>query len=282
MKKTSVWALLALACSASNVFGQLASDKNERYQIESDSLIIGHSKTTTIVFPHAIKSVDRGSNAVLVQKVKGIENILQLKAAYADFNETNLTVVTSDGQLYSFVLNYNEKDAMLNWAIRKTKQGIVADLGLSEKENEAELQSFAELASHENKNLDGVKDNKNGMKLQLTGLFIHQDIMYYRINVANNTDVNYDISQFRFFIRDQKKAKRTASQEIEVTPSYVHNRVTVIESRSEVCLVFALEKLTIPDKKYLAIQLMESKGARHLELQVRNKKMLQLAVLPSL
>jgi conjugative transposon TraN protein len=282
MKKTSVWVLLVLVCSAGNVFGQLSSDKGDRYQIESDSLIIGHSKTTTIVFPHAIKSVDRGSDAVLVQKVKGIENILQLKAAYADFNETNLTVVTSDGQLFSFVLNYNEKDAMLNWAIRKTKQGIVMDLGLSEKENEAELQSYAELAAHENRKLKGVIANKFGVKLQLSGLFIHQDVMYYRINVTNYSDVNYDISQFRFFIRDQKKPKRTASQEIEIIPSYIHNSVAVIGGRSEVCVVFALEKLTIPDKKYLAIQLMESKGARHLELQVRNKKMLQLAVLPSL
>lgn len=282
MKKISLRVLMLLVCSTGNVFGQLSSDKHERYQIESDSLIIGHSKTTTIVFPHAIKSVDRGSNAVLVQKVKGFENILQLKAAYADFSETNLTVVTSDGQLYSFVLNYNEKEAMLNWAIRKSKQGVQADLGLSEKENEAELQSYAELASQEIKTLEGVKDNQDGIKLQLTGLFIHQDVMYYRIKVENDSDVNYDISQFRFFIRDQKKAKRTASQEIEIIPTYIHNSVAVIGSRSEVCLVFALEKLTIPDKKYLAIQLMESKGARHLELQVRNKKMLQLAVLPAL
>ena len=90
--------LLLLTISA---FAQ-QTDKNRLSKIEPDSLTIVYSKTTNIVFPYAIKSVDRGSQDILVQKAKGLENMLMIKAAQKGFSQTNLTVVTADGKLYSF------------------------------------------------------------------------------------------------------------------------------------------------------------------------------------
>lgn len=46
-----------------------------------------------------LKSVDRGSKDVLAQKAKGVESILQVKAAKTNFDETNLTVINADGKL---------------------------------------------------------------------------------------------------------------------------------------------------------------------------------------
>lgn len=280
MKKSSV--LVMIVFITGNVFGQLQSGKSKIYKIESDSLVIGYSKTTSIVFPYAIKSVDRGNGAVLVQKAKGVENILQIKAAQRDFIETNLTVVTSDGQLYSFVLNYDEKTPVLNLVVNKAKTALPEPWDSAENENEAVLQSYATLASYEKKKMHAITDNKYSMKLQLNGLFIHENVMYYRIRVENNSNINYDISQLRFFIRDQIKVRRTASQEIEINPLYILNNTSLIEGQTAVCLVFALAKFTIPDEKYLAIQLMEDKGGRHLELQVNNKRLMQPGVLPVL
>jgi len=281
MKKMNVMLTMVVLFFMTNVFGQMQVNSNDSYKIKLDSLAIAYSKTTNIVFPNSILSVDRGSSDVLVQKAKGVENILQIKAAQHDFTETNLTVVTADGQLYSFVLNFDEKKPLLNLVVGQ-KTSISEHLGSTEIENEAELKSYAEVAFYEKKKLRNVKDNKYNIKLQLNGLFIYEKVMYYRIKIANNSNVNYDISQLRFFIRDQKKAKRTASQEIEISPLYIYNNIELIEGKSEVCLVFALPKFTIPDRKYLAIQLMEDQGGRHLELQLKNKKLMQLAVLPAL
>lgn len=74
--------------------------------IEPYRLEVSYSKTTNIVFPHAIISVDRGSKEILAQKAKGVENILQVKAAKENFTETNMSVVTADGRLNSFLLKY--------------------------------------------------------------------------------------------------------------------------------------------------------------------------------
>jgi len=152
----------------------------------------------------------------------------------------------------------------------------------SESRNEKEVEEYSKLAFYDKKELRAEKENKYGMKLQLNGIFIQNDVMYCRILVVNNSKINYDVEQLRFFIRDDKKVKRTASQEIEIAPIFVFNDVATIEEESENTFVFAVSKFTIPEKKYLAIQLMEKDGGRHLELHVKNKKLLQVTVLPKL
>src|SRR5690349_15869235 len=72
-------------------------------------LEVSFNKTTSIVFPFSITSVDRGSPDILAQKVNGVENVLQLKAGQKDFKETNLTVITADGKLHHFTVNYAEE-----------------------------------------------------------------------------------------------------------------------------------------------------------------------------
>ena len=46
---------------------------------------ISYEKTSNVILPFAIKSVDIGSAAVLAQKAQGVENILQLKAGEQNF-----------------------------------------------------------------------------------------------------------------------------------------------------------------------------------------------------
>jgi conjugative transposon TraN protein len=270
--------LLFMTISA---FAQQAS-KNNLSKIESDSLLIAYSKTTNIVFPFAIKSVDKGSPDILVQKAKGIENILQIKAAQKGFFQTNLTVVTADGKLYSFVINYNEEFPQLNLALNKTKPDGQEIYFSDEIVNDRDIQEYSKLAFYDKKKLRGEKERQYDIDFVLNGIFIRDDVMYYRIKVTNNSKINYDIDQLRFFIRDTKKVKRTASQEIEIIPIFILNDVVKIDGEAENTFVFALPKFTIPEKKYLAIQLMERNGGRHVELNVKNKKLVQVTVLPKL
>jgi conjugative transposon TraN protein len=258
------------------------TNKNRLSKIEPDSLTIAYSKTTNIVFPFAIKSVDRGSQDILVQKAKGLENILQIKAARKGFFQTNLTVVTADGKLYSFVLNYGENSPQLNLTVNKTKPEGQEIYFSSESGNEEDVQEYSKLAFYDKKKIHGEKESNYETEFQLNGIFIRDDVMYYRIKVTNNSKINYDVDQLRFFIRDNKKVKRTASQEIEIIPIYILNNVVKIEGKAENTFVFALPKFTIPEKKYLAIQLMEKNGGRHVELHVKNTKLVQVTVLPKL
>ncbi len=236
--------------------------------IEPYRLDIAYSKTSNIIFPYAIISVDRGSKDVLTQKAKGVENILQVKAARDSFPETNLTVVTADGKLNSFVVNYASQPAVLNLSFSGAKANTIF---LSpENVNQAEIQSYAKVVATHKKKVRGIKDKDYGICLRMNGLFIQDEVIYLRINIENQSNISYDIDQLRFFIRDRKKAKRTATQEIEISPVYIQNDTDKIDGNSGQTMVFALPKFTIPDKKYLAIQLMEKNGGRNLQLKVSN------------
>ena len=87
--------------------------------IQSYHLNITCNKTTNLIFPFSIESVDRGSKDILAQKVTGAENILQVKADKQNFSETNLSVITADGNLYSFIVDYLNEPPQLNIVFQK-------------------------------------------------------------------------------------------------------------------------------------------------------------------
>ena len=242
--------------------------------IEPYHMTVAFSKTTNIIFPYSIVSVDIGSQDVLAQKAKGVENILQIKAAKENFSQTNISVITGDGTLTSFLVDYAEQPAVLNLSLDIEEKKYSTCI-LSEMVNEAEVQKYAKLASVSEEKINSVKDKKFGIRVKLNGLFIHDNIMYLRMSIANKTNINYKIDQLRFYVRDQKKAKRTATQEIEINPLYVKGDTAVIVGQTERVFVYAVPKFTIPDKKYLVIELMEKNGGRHLKIRVRNKTIIQ-------
>src|SRR6185436_8256523 len=69
-------------------------------------LNITTQKTTSLIFPSAVTHADIGSVDMLVQKVEQANNILLVKAGKKNFEQTNLSVITADGTVYSFIVNY--------------------------------------------------------------------------------------------------------------------------------------------------------------------------------
>lgn len=242
--------------------------------IESYHVTVAFSKTTNIIFPYSIVSVDIGSRNVLAQKAKGVENILQIKAAKDSFPQTNISIITADGKLTSFLVDYAKQPSVLNLSLTGTGGQNTISIP-SESINQEQLEHLATMAAESKTKIRGIKDKAFGACLKLNGLFIHEDIMLLRFNIANKTNINYDIDQLRLYIRDQKKSKRTATQEIEILPVLVQNNIGKVAGQSDNTLVFVVPKFTIPDKKYLAVQLMEKNGGRHLELHVKNKKIIK-------
>lgn len=236
----------------------------------TDFLDIAYAKTTSIVFPYTIHSVDKGSQDVLVQKAKGLENVLQVKAARQHFDETNLTVITSDGKLYNFTLCYSDSPSKLTYTFSEEKKGNFLTYS-DGNDNQQRLVYGAELAYHERKKVN-YKEVGNGITLAVTGLFIHNDLIHYRVKIVNDTHISYDIDQLRFFVRDQKKAKRTASQEIEIIPVWIYKAAEKVEAKGTAQFVCVLPKFTIPDDKNLIVELIERSGGRHLLLELKNSK----------
>ncbi len=61
---------------------------------------------------------------------------------------------------------------------------------LATQPNEAEVQANAENVVKANRNIKGVKDKKFGIKLQLDAIYLHDEVMYYRIHIQNHSNID--------------------------------------------------------------------------------------------
>jgi conjugative transposon TraN protein len=250
--------------------------------IPSFPLAICFTKTTNLVFPFKIKSVDRGSKDLLVQIAKGAENVLQLKAAKENFEETNLSVITSDGKLYSFIVCYSGQPGVLNLHFAKDSSVIKEPpLQFQGVGNEAIMEMDAKNIMKQKRSVSGIKDKKYGMRMRLTGLFIRNDVLYFQIQLQNRSNISYDIDMVHFIIKDKRQARRTASQELPVQPLYMYGNNISIKADASQSLVYALPKFTIPGKKWFYVQMIEHNGGRHLQLKISNSKIVEAKLLLS-
>lgn len=245
-------------------------------QSENDHrLEVSFNKTTSVVFPFAITSVDRGSRDILARKVNGLENVLQLKAGQKNFPETNVTVITADGKLHHFTVNYSEQTARQTITISDTKNAdgerlILAKDAVNARDIKVLCDKvLAESASKVN------KEKKHGMVLTLGSIYVSGDFLLYKVQIRNKSAINYDIKSLKFYIRDRKKVKRTSSQEIEAVPVFVANQTDQVDGYGSSEMIFALRKFTIPDGKALHIDLFEQNGGRNLKLKLSNSDILK-------
>lgn len=266
MKKV-LWVLLSLAGF------KVAGQQGELVSIKPFYIQITNSKTSHLVFPEKIQGVDKGSRDLLAQKAKGSENILKIKAAREGFPPTNLTVITVDGKVYSFLVSYDKDPENLTILIGNRQRPAAAIPG-----PEGRQDFFKELATtvaNSEAVTRSTKDKKGKVAFRLTGLYVHQDVLLYGLKLDNRSPLDYDFESLRFFIKDKKRVKRTALQLSEVKPVFILNDTNQVPSRSEHHMVFVLPKFTLASDQRLVIRAKEKNGARHLELQVGGKPILR-------
>lgn len=70
------------------------------------------------------------------------------------------------------------------------------------------------------------------MELELKGIYINNDVLYFRLQLQNSSNVSYDADDISFTIKDKQKSKRTATQELSLTPVYTYNAFTNVAADS--------------------------------------------------
>lgn len=246
-------------------------------------LPIATDRTTSLLFPSAIRHVDRGTEQVLAQQVKEADNLLLVKAAQPGIKETNLTVVTADGQIYSFAVSYNDRPFQTIYNLESSRGAAASNIKFEgELMSKGDLDDYCKIILDNKQSIRGISDAKWDINSQVAGIYIKDKVIFYQLLLNNFSSIDYDIDFIRFFIKDRKKSKRTASQEIELVPLSTAGNMAIVPGMGRQLITVALEKFTLPDAKFLAIQIMEKNGGRHLTLRVKNKKIIQAILLPDL
>lgn len=262
--------------------------------IRSYSVELAFNKTTCILFKSPIRSVDLGSRDIMADKANEVENVLRIKATRIGFNETNFSVMTSDGKFYSFIANYNESPSVLALNLAVGLDGLDKSSAQSSYERapqppvefagtrttQAELVERCASVMRQRQRVRNIGKRGYGMKVSLRGLFIQDNVLYYKIALRNTSNIKYDLDFIRFFIRDKALVRQTSRQELEVSPLYVYEGPFVaVEGKQTVEKVFAFPKFTIPNGKVLQVRVGERNGGRTVAFRVNNRRIVKASPL---
>lgn len=275
MKQRSKVLMGVILCVFTNFYvgAQSINESIKSNFIKPYPVAISETKTTNIIFPYSIISVDRGSSEILVQKAMGVENILQLKAAQPGIAETNITVITNDGQFYSFLVSYASDPKLLNIQVFKDssveKKSMVLSRSLL---NQAEVNNITKQVENHKRFLH-IYTREQKMKLELKGIYLKENIMWFSSRLKNSSLIDYKPESIRFFVRDLRRVKRTARQANEVVPLFTEMD-SVIVGKAEGNFIFGFKPFTIPKTQQLFIVVTEDNGGRSLTLPCSYKLLL--------
>jgi conjugative transposon TraN protein len=266
---------------------ELSKELTSDQVIKPFNLEVTFNKTVHIIFPSAVKYIDLGSANIIAGITDAADNVVRVKAAIKDFKgETNFSVITDEGDFYSFNVTYSEEPQKLSFEM---KDLIHDHLNEDSRNSSTEIyfpefgdstpkevnMNMKALYKNGKKEVRHINSKRNGIQFSLYGIYIQNDILYFYTEIKNTSDVSFDIDFIQWKIVDKKVARRTAIQETSIEPIRSFNYVTNIPGRTSEGAVFAINKFTIPDDKRLIVKVFEKNGGRHQSFFVENKDIIQ-------
>lgn len=291
MKRDLIYlTLLAALFAAAKVMAQ-NDGATSRQGLTPRTIEVGFAKTVHILFPASVTYIDIGSMSIIAGKADGAENVVRVKAAVRDFaEETNLTVITEDGGFYTFDARYAENPATSTIEIAAAESPAAQPASASEparadegrvllrevgRERPATVKRVLSDIYRQNRaDVKGIHTRKYGVEVEVRGIYVHNDVIYLHVQIANNTNISFEVDYRRFVVADRKAAKRTAQQQRIIEPLRVCNDPSIVRGHQRQRIVFALPKLTLEEDKILLLEIAEKDGARHQCLEISSKELL--------
>lgn len=291
MKRDLIYlTLLAALFAAAKVMAQ-NDGATSRQGLTPRTIEVGFAKTVHILFPAPVTYIDIGSMSIIAGKADGAENVVRVKAAVRDFaEETNLTVITEDGGFYTFDARYAENPTTSTIEIAAAESPAAQPASASEparadeghvllrevgRERPATVKRMLSDIYRQNRvDVKGIHTRKYGVEVEVRGIYVHNDVIYLHVQIANNTNISFEVDYRRFVVADRKAAKRTAQQQRIIEPLRVCNDPSIVRGHQRQRIVFALPKLTLEEDKILLLEITEKDGARHQYLEISSKELL--------
>ncbi|MEA4809366.1 conjugative transposon protein TraN [Macellibacteroides fermentans] len=258
------------------------------------ALEVTFNKTVHVIFPAPIRYVDLGSADLLAAKADGTENVLRVKAALRDFSrESNLSVITEDGNYYTFNVKYADEPVKLSVemtdflhdgeAVNRPNNALAVYMQELGQESPLLVKLIMQsIYKNNDREIKHLGSKRFGIQHTLKGVYTHNGLLYFHLQLKNSSNVPFNVDFITFKIVDKKVAKRTAIQEQVIWPLRAYNNLMVIGGKRTERTIFTLPKFTIPDDKMLVIELNEQEGGRHQRFTVDNADLVRAKVINEL
>ncbi|WP_341836819.1 conjugative transposon protein TraN [Chitinophaga pollutisoli] len=270
--KTFISCCLMLLLTGSLALAQPShSDNIRRYRLS-----LSTDQTTVLVFatPICEGCVDRGHPDIATEMVTGMKNVLRVKARTSSLPLSNLTVITEDGKIYAFTVDYNTRPSETLWEVEPP---LAAAAQFShERLSDASISKFLQIMDA----MPAVKSKPatktpGKMRMSLADLYQKGDVLFFKFQISNSSGMDYDLNLTRYYVRDKKRAKRTAKLEKPLAPlAEQRPDQQRVNAGRKANLVVAFPKFTIANNKLMVVEIFEHNGDRPITLMIRGHQLL--------
>lgn len=252
---------------------------------QNDTIEITQFKTTQIIFKNNISFVEPGTGDLQV-KYKMIDNILILQSMVpeSDFINTNLFIKTDDN-VYNPIIKYSKSprrqtiaEESLRTALSnsqsnttykltdKNTNSVVLNKTENKDKNQANVQSrdlplFNKIVSLN----DAYKPSRayeTGVWFRFYAHYIVKDKFYFKLELENTTELDYNIEHIFFSIKNRRKKNATVTQR-EINYTKALNDVKVVPAKSKQYIIYEFNSFSINKDEEVMIELKEKNGARN-------------------
>ncbi|MGX5857964.1 DUF4138 domain-containing protein [Dyadobacter jiangsuensis] len=251
------------------------SQNSSLYAIEALPLQVSAESTVSLSFAAAIKTVDRGSAELLAQKANGVENVVLLRAARSGMLPTSLIVITADGELHTFQVEYQQQPACIGLQVMPKKHQPAA-ARFPDTISQAQISEQVSAAMDQPSNLHR-KAAAGGLSVKIDGLYISGGVICIRLKLYNRSVIDYQTESLRVFSCDKRQIKRSASQQQQLELIGSCGEYDLVGASEQKTVVVALAKTTLPKNRILVLELRERGGARHIRLPLRARHLSKIA-----
>ena len=279
------WPATALAQDSIANTSSLETARLRPYRLQ-----VTYQKTSHLLFPSPIRYVDLGSDLIVASKADPIANVLRIKSAVQQFDEeTNFSVITEDGQFYSFDVLYNSYPETLSYDLvkmqrhqEKTEATDVLFEDLKGSSSSLTEMLMKKLYDNPTRQIRHIGSKSYGILFSLKALYVHNSKFYFIIDIRNSSQLSYEVDYISFTIADKKNLKRTVVQDKVISPLRTYPEIFDVDSKSRQQSVFLLNQFTLLDSQILEIELFEKNGGRHQKLEISNKELVNASLVDQL
>ena len=248
-----------------------------------DTIYANEKMNLALFFPTNIRQGIVGAeNFVFSYNRERAQPLGLLKATKGD--QSNLLVVTTDGKVYSYIIEYAASLTEMNRFVpisesigheHQRKPLVVPDTIKSDSSLVVKKQyptAFLEkscialLKQPERKNI--IK-RKEGLSLAIKNMVYYEDLVFVQFEIKNESGIDFDIDYLKLAMVIGNNKRKASYQSVPLVPRYVHNMPKKTRHAESSRFVYVMPKFTLGENEKLQLGLKELKGNRELIMKTR-------------
>ena len=241
--------------------------------IAQNQIDVCENKTTHLIANEKVSYVQVGDfEKIIAEIVPEHPNMVRVKATESFEGESSLTIVSAN-RAYALFVKYSDTNK-ITYQLNNFYSEKVGDIQSGALPEYLLKELSSQILHKRQQKVKSIKTEKDKINFQLRNIYLKNDVLFFELQITNKSNIAYDVEGFNWWIDDKKEFKATNVQEYQVEPEYQHYRIKTIPANTTVRIVFVLPKLTIPDKRALRIEMLESalgNTGRKLSLEIKNR-----------